>query len=147
MVQVSLQIGTERIPTFAFVDSGATGNFMDSGFADHWGILTETLSQPLIINAVDGQPLAASPITRRTVSLEMTVGTCTEQLGFLITSVSSPPLILGYPWLTQHNPLISWTDGRIIQWGPLTKSYAARFSLEGSLLSTRSRTLISLSLS
>lgn len=33
--------------------------------------------------------------------LEMTINSHTEELNFLITSVASPPLILGYLWLTQ----------------------------------------------
>lgn len=87
---------------------------MDSCFADHCRIQTKTLSQPLPINAVDGQPLAANHIARLT---EDNYRYSYGAVGFLIISVAFLNLILGYPWLTPHNPFIFWTDGRIIQWG------------------------------
>lgn len=68
-VQVSPQLGHNRVLTSAFIDSGAAGNFIDLAFADRWGIKIEALSKP---NAIDGQPLATSPVFHCTVPLHMT---------------------------------------------------------------------------
>ncbi len=42
----------------------------------------------------------------------------TESICFYIITSPQNPVILGLPWLRQHNPLISWKQGRIIQWDP-----------------------------
>ncbi|KAI2650825.1 Transposon Ty3-I Gag-Pol polyprotein [Labeo rohita] len=45
-----------QIETTAFVDSGAAGNFIDQAYAAHLGIVTEALSQPLKVTAIDDTP-------------------------------------------------------------------------------------------
>lgn len=35
---------------------------------------------------------------------------------FLITKSPQHPIILGWPWLQTHNPLISWKTGEISKW-------------------------------
>ncbi len=54
-----------------------------------------------------------------TMDLQLETGTLhTESLHFYIITSPHNPVILGLPWLCQHNPLISWKEGRIIQWDP-----------------------------
>lgn len=48
-------------------------NFIDTLFADQWGINTAALSQPLHINDVDSQPLKVSPVVHLTAPLDMTI--------------------------------------------------------------------------
>ncbi|KAI2646936.1 Retrotransposon-like protein 1 [Labeo rohita] len=115
--EVSILMGHQRIETTAFVDSGAAGNFIDQAYAAQLGIVTEVLSQPLNVTAIDGRPLSFSPLTHRTKELTLIIGTHSENIQFYVTKIPSPSIILGHPWLVTHDPLISWTSNRIIHWG------------------------------
>ncbi|KAI2647704.1 Transposon Tf2-6 polyprotein [Labeo rohita] len=110
-------MGHQRIVTTAFVDSGAAGNFIDQAYAAQLGIETEVLSQPLTITAIDGRPLNFSPITHRTKELHLNIDNHSEKIHLFITQITSPPIILGHPWLITHDPFISWTTHRIVHWG------------------------------
>uniref|UniRef100_A0A3B3QH18 ribonuclease H n=1 Tax=Paramormyrops kingsleyae TaxID=1676925 RepID=A0A3B3QH18_9TELE len=115
--QVHLQFGHKRVKTSAFIDSGAAGNFIDQTYAKQLGVELEALPQPVPITAVDGRPLTTSPITHQTQFISLSIGHHQERIQFLVTSILSPPIILGHPWLLQHDPLIAWTQQRILQWG------------------------------
>ncbi|KAI2653487.1 Transposon Tf2-9 polyprotein [Labeo rohita] len=110
-------MGHRRIVTTAFVDSGAAGNFIDQAYAAQLGIETEVLSRPLNITAIDGRPLNFSPVTQRTKELHLIIENHSEKIHLFITKISSPPIILGHPWLITHDPFISWTTNRIVHWG------------------------------
>ncbi|KAL0192566.1 hypothetical protein M9458_010862, partial [Cirrhinus mrigala] len=117
LLQVLILMGHQRIVTTAFVDSGAAGNFIDQAYAAQLGIETEVLSQPLKITAIDGRPLNFSPVTQRTKEVHLQIDNHFEKIHFHVTKITSPPIILGHPWLVAHDPFISWTTNRIVHWG------------------------------
>ncbi|KAL0153240.1 hypothetical protein M9458_051463, partial [Cirrhinus mrigala] len=121
MIQLALRVlilmGHQRIVTTAFVDSGVAGNFIDQAYAAQLGIETEVLSQPLKITAIDGRPLNFSPVTQRTKEVHLQIDNHFEKIHFHVTKITSPPIILGHPWLVTHDPFISWTTNRIVHWG------------------------------
>ncbi|KAL0196874.1 hypothetical protein M9458_005414, partial [Cirrhinus mrigala] len=117
LLQVLILMGHQRIVTTAFVDSGAAGNFIDQAYAAQLGIETEVLSQPLKITAIDGRPLNFSPVTQRTKEVHLQIDNHFEKIYFHVTKITSPPIILGHPWLVTHEPFISWTTNRIVHWG------------------------------
>ncbi|KAI2644189.1 Transposon Tf2-9 polyprotein [Labeo rohita] len=119
-------MGHQRIETTAFVDSGAAGNFIDQAYAAQMGIVTEALSQPLKVTAIDGRPLTLSPITHRTQELTLIIDNHSEIIKFYVTKIPSPAIILGHPWLVTHDPLISWTSRRIIHWGATCQELCLR---------------------
>ncbi|KAI2667775.1 Transposon Tf2-6 polyprotein [Labeo rohita] len=126
LLQVSILMGHQRIETTAFVDSGAAGNFIDQAYAAHLGIVTEALSQPLKVTAIDGRPLSLSPVTHRTQELTLIIDNHSETIQFYVTKIPSPAIILGHPWLVTHDPLISWTSHRIIHWGATCQELCLR---------------------
>ncbi|KAL0155996.1 hypothetical protein M9458_047242, partial [Cirrhinus mrigala] len=126
LLQVSILLGHQRIETTAFVDSGAAGNFIDQAYAAQMGIVTEALSQPLKVTAIDGRPLTLSPITHRTQELTLIIDNHSEFIKFYVTKIPSPAIILGHPWLVTHDPLISWTSRRIIHWGATCQELCLR---------------------
>ncbi|KAL0155372.1 hypothetical protein M9458_049635, partial [Cirrhinus mrigala] len=121
LLQVLILMGHQRIVTTAFVDSGAAGNFIDQAYAAQLGIETEVLSQPLKITAIDGRPLNFSPVTQRTKEVHLQIDNHFEKIHFHVTKITSPPIILGHPWLVTHDPFISWTTNRIVHWGATCK--------------------------
>ena len=50
-----------------------------------------------------------------TVSL-LTHDTYLEQITFLIIDTPTHPAVLGLPWLSWHNPVTSWSEGRLLGW-------------------------------
>ncbi|KAI2668703.1 Transposon Ty3-I Gag-Pol polyprotein [Labeo rohita] len=126
LLQVSILVGHQRIVTTAFVDSGAAGNFIDQDFAVQLGIETEVLSQPLTITAIDGRPLNFSPVIRHTKEIHLIIGNHTEKIQLYITKITSPPVILGHPWLITHDPFISWTNNKIVHWGATCQELCLR---------------------
>ncbi|KAI2655821.1 Transposon Tf2-6 polyprotein [Labeo rohita] len=68
-------------------------------YAAQMGIVTEALSQPLKVTAIDGRPLTLSPITHRTQELTLIIDNHSEIIKFYVTKIPSPAIILGHPWL------------------------------------------------
>lgn len=56
------------------------------------------------------------PITHCTVLNSLFISIHQETVEFIVTMMSSTPIILGHRWLLQYNPLISWTDNCSLQW-------------------------------
>ncbi|KAI2652567.1 Transposon Tf2-9 polyprotein [Labeo rohita] len=76
------------------------------------GIVTEALSQPLKVTAID--------------ELTLIIDNHSEIIKFYVTKIPSPAIILGHPWLVTHDPLISWTSRRIIHWGATCQELCLR---------------------
>ncbi len=78
--------------------------------------LFRSLNNPIMIYALDGRIL--SRILRATAPVSLTIsGNHQETISLFIFSSSLSPIILGHPWLTQHNPQFNWVDGTILSWG------------------------------
>ncbi|KAJ8012622.1 hypothetical protein DPEC_G00044780 [Dallia pectoralis] len=99
----------------ALVDSGADENFLDSNLVSQAGIPVEVLPAPLNAHALNGELLAR--VSHRTIPLSLHLsGNHTETIQFYIISSSHAPVILGQPWLRQHNPHFDWTSGSVVSW-------------------------------
>uniref|UniRef100_A0AAY4E1C8 Retrotransposon gag domain-containing protein n=1 Tax=Denticeps clupeoides TaxID=299321 RepID=A0AAY4E1C8_9TELE len=105
------------ISTTAFVDSGAAGNFIDHSFIQQHHIPLELLPSPLTITSVDGHPISAGPIIHRMVPLHLRLDSHVERIQFLVTNIITSPLLLGFPWLSFHEPHLSWSSGVVLEWG------------------------------
>ncbi len=111
-----LRCGGSTFSCTALVDSGAEGNFMDERWALDHGIPVQELDNPPTVYALDGRIL--SKILRATAPVSLTIsGNHQETISFFIFSSSLSPIVLGHPWLTQHNPQFNWVDGTILSWG------------------------------
>lgn len=115
MLSATLCHQLQRHTLQALVDSGAEGNFLDQQVAELAGIPTEPLDTPRDALTVDDRVLAH--VTQRTVPVTLVLsGNHSETTQFLLISSAKTPLILGFPWLAQHNPHIDWSQGRITNW-------------------------------
>uniref|UniRef100_A0AAY4CER3 Gypsy retrotransposon integrase-like protein 1 n=3 Tax=Denticeps clupeoides TaxID=299321 RepID=A0AAY4CER3_9TELE len=112
-----LECHQRSISTTAFVDSGAAGNFIDHSFIRQHHIPLELLPNPLTITSVDGHPISAGPIIHRTVPLQLRLDSHVEKIQFLVTKIITSPLLLGFPWLSLHEPHLSWSSGMVLEWG------------------------------
>uniref|UniRef100_A0A8C5R8C8 Gypsy retrotransposon integrase-like protein 1 n=1 Tax=Leptobrachium leishanense TaxID=445787 RepID=A0A8C5R8C8_9ANUR len=107
-----LQWGGRMLLQTAMVDSGASGNFLDKAVVDAFCIPITNKPFPLHIQVVDGSSLPSGPVTTETEPLQVTIGPGhKETLRFDIVTTPLFPIILGLPWLRQHDPQVSWSSG------------------------------------
>ena len=91
----------------ALVDSGAQGDFIHEKLVKNLGLSTRARS-PLEIKAVDGKQVG---ILKQESVLDVSIGDYTETRVFGVTNLGRWNMILGMPWLTHHDPFVSWTSG------------------------------------
>uniref|UniRef100_A0A8C5QDM6 CCHC-type domain-containing protein n=1 Tax=Leptobrachium leishanense TaxID=445787 RepID=A0A8C5QDM6_9ANUR len=119
LVPISLTWEGVHLETEAFLDSGASGNFMDRVFASKNLMPLVLKERPLMVEAIDGKPLSCPHITHDTIEVCMKTGVLhRETIRFQIIDSPSCPVVLGFPWLTEHNPVIDWVQRDIKCWGP-----------------------------
>ena len=64
------------------------------------------------IYLADGKPSARGPVTHMT-KVPMDVSSHRELETFQVANLQNHEVILGMPWLREHNPTIDWNDKRI----------------------------------
>ena len=96
----------------SFVDSGATGEFIDRHYAKSNQLHTRKLSKPIPVYNVDGTLNKAGSITE-VVDLILRYRNYLEWTLFAVTSLGKQKLILGHSWLRKHNPEIYWVTEEV----------------------------------
>ena len=92
------------------IDSGAGGKFIDQNYAKKFDI--QKLDAPIRVYNVDGTENKKGTIkffvnlTFRTKEKQFT-----ERL--FVSGLGKQKIILGLPWLTEHNPIIDWKTGEM----------------------------------
>ena len=113
---VSLSWDNQSLTVGALIDSGADDCLIDFDFAKQAGIPLVPLSKPLSILSLNGRFLGQ--VTQQTTPLSLVIsGNHRETIQFKVLHSSSAPLVMGRPWLTEHDPLISWASGEVRSWG------------------------------
>ncbi|KAK3537692.1 hypothetical protein QTP70_017902 [Hemibagrus guttatus] len=116
-VPVSLCFPDRCVPVSALIDSEAAVNLINRALVEELRIPTIPCMPTLRIMAIDSQPIGGGYLTHQTELLEFQVGLFhREWLPFYVTSSPANPVILGFPWLRQHDPQISWHTGELVHW-------------------------------
>ena len=118
----------ETVETLALIDSGAGGKFINREYAELLGLPTQKLNRPVTARNVDGTVNKAGTITSY-VDLPLKVDGRTVNTQLLITELGSQRIILGFPWLREHNPDINWQTGEF-KWRPLRPLKVKRYHEE-----------------
>ena len=114
--QVTLYSPSVSCRSSVLIDSGSDANLMDHELARALQLASIPLEHSLQASALDGRLL--SQVTHRTEPVKITFpDKHTESLSFFLFNSSQHRLILGYPWLQLHNPVIDWTCGGVTSWG------------------------------
>ncbi len=115
LLPVRLQWAAERHEGTALLDSGAEGNLLDISLAQLLHIPLVPLRHKISVSALNGQSLP--PISLSTVPITLvTSGNHSETITFLVTHSPLAPVVLGHPWLTQHNPRVDWGRHTVSEW-------------------------------
>jgi transposase InsO family protein len=99
--------------TAVMVDSGATGNYMHPRFKDQLKILGIKKAQPEPILGLNGENLGTHLLTNESGPVTMIVMGHIEQINFDIVPLGRYDVVLGIPWLRNHNPRINWKTGSL----------------------------------
>jgi len=102
------------IDEHALIDCGAGGRFIDQNYARKLKLPLIPLSKPLPIKNVDGT-LNKKGSIRHKVQLRLKIGHKYFKETLLVSGLGRQKIILGLPWLTEHNPDIDWQTG-VIKW-------------------------------
>ena len=97
----------------ALLDSGATGLFIDADFVHAKNLTVKSLPRSIPVYNIDGS-LNQHGSVKETVDLILRYQDHTERATFHVTALGGVPVILGHPWLAQHNPQINWKTGEVI---------------------------------
>ncbi len=137
LLPVRLQWAAERHEGMALLDSGAEGNLLDISLAQLLHIPLIPLRHKISVSALNGQSLPPL-ISLSTVPITLvTSGNHSETITFLVTHSPLAPVVLGHPWLTQHNPRVDWGRNTLSEWSRACYAsclVSAGFSVSGSVL-------------
>ena len=100
----------ENVETLGLIDSRAGGKFIDQNFMKESGFETLKLEKNLRVLNVDRTENKKGTIKDYVeLNLEINGRKSLEQL--MVTGLGKERIILGFPWLTNHNPDINWKTG------------------------------------
>jgi len=112
MVKIQLHGEKASVTINAMIDSGATEDFIDREVCNKHGIKMIKAKNTREIYLADGKPSAMGPVTHMT-KVPMNISSHRELATFQVANLQNHEVILGMPWLREHNPTIDWNDKRI----------------------------------
>jgi len=151
MVKIQLHGGKESVTINAMIDSGATEDFIDREVCNKHGIKMIKAKNPREIYLADGKPSAMGPVTHMT-KVPMDISSHRELATLRVANLQNHKVILGMPWLREHNRTIDWNEKRItfnsercttwcLKCSPVASAYAIpeEKALEGNLITRFSK--------
>ena len=112
LVKIQLHGGKESVTINAMIDSGATEDFIERDVCNKHRIKISKAKNPREIHLAEGKPSAMGPVTDMT-KVPMDISSHRELATFQVANLQNQEVILGMPWLREHNPTIDWNNKRI----------------------------------
>ncbi len=113
---IILRTDTLSLELTAMIDSGAALNLINKDIVTKFNIPTQLCTPPIRIRAIDDSPIGKG-ITHQTTTLTLNVGFLhQESISLYIVDSPKHEIILGHPWLSIHDPDISWHHGELTHW-------------------------------
>ncbi|KAK3551808.1 hypothetical protein QTP70_027229, partial [Hemibagrus guttatus] len=92
--------------------SGSAANFVSGTLCRQLGLRTKATATPYKIRCITGKPVSRRRVHHSAGPVLLQVGLLhVEKTTFLVLEESTADIILGRPWLEQHNPILSWRTG------------------------------------
>lgn len=92
---------------------------MDLTLVQKLCIPLQPLTNPIVVLGVSREPLPKGRISHQSCPVTLRVGVFhTETLTFFILPCTKDPIILGLPWLQDHDLRIHWSPGELVAWSP-----------------------------
>ena len=103
----------KNVETLRLIDSRAGGKFIDQNYARAAGLKLHKLETPLRAYNMDGTEKKWGTI-KTYVNLDLEINGRKISTDLLVTGLGKERIILGFPWLYEHNPDINWKTGELI---------------------------------
>ena len=94
------------------IDSGATRNYMSLNFKTYLDLLRIKKTQPEPISGLNSEDLG-SHLSEESGLVHIAVLGHKEQINFNVIPLEQYNIVLGIPWLRNHNLEINWRSGQI----------------------------------
>jgi hypothetical protein len=95
----------------AMIDSGSHGNYIGQDAVEKMKLKWDNKTYPYPISTVDGTSIGKGFVTAETAPVIMRISDKAEEIIFDIAPLKGRQVILGTPWLTEHNPFLDWKKG------------------------------------
>jgi len=149
MVKIQLHGEKESVTINVMIESGVTEDFIDCELCHKHGITMIKAKNPKEIYMADGKPSTIGPVTHMT-KVPMDISSHRELATFQVANLQNHEVILGMPWLREHNPRIDSNDKRItvnsepcttwcLKSGPVAYAVPAEKALEENLITSFSK--------
>jgi predicted aspartyl protease len=113
VVTCTLSLDSKEIPTHTLIDCGATGYaFIDQDFANHHHLPLRALKTPRALEVIDGQKISSGDITHIAEGY-LSIQEHREKLPIFVTKLGHYPIVLGIPWLKQHDVAIRFASNLV----------------------------------
>ncbi len=130
---VTITASNVSIAVSTLLDSGSAGNFISRALCRQLGLQATTTETIYQVQSITGKLLSRRHVRHRVGPITLRIGLFhTEDIHLLVLEGSTADIILGRPWLVQHNPIMSWKTGEVLKWG----SFPGCFSVTPSPLKT-----------
>jgi hypothetical protein len=96
----------------ALLDSGANAIYIDKAYAQKMKLPLTLLANPIPVYNIDGTRNATGSITH-CAEIIIQFQEHREKVTTEVTDLGKNQMILGYMWLSHHNPEIDWTTGAV----------------------------------
>ncbi|KAL2887161.1 Retrotransposable element Tf2 155 kDa protein type 1 [Ceratocystis lukuohia] len=114
ILPVELSLQDRSFPTYALTDCGAEGKaFVDATWVSLHRIPTHPLRSPFGIEVFDGRETEAGKCTHYVRARLRINDHCQKNVLFFVTQLAHYPIVLGMPWLKQHDPTVRFADHSI----------------------------------
>jgi hypothetical protein len=109
----TLSLNSKEIPTYTLIDCGATGYaFIDQDFANGHELPLYPSKIPYALEVIDRWKISSGDITRLAKAY-LSIHKHHEKLPIFITKLGYYPIVLGIPWLKQHDVAIYFASNLV----------------------------------
>ena len=107
---IKLRGTVKNQPAIFLIDSGATGNFINSAFVKTHSLPTKSLPRPDSYYSADGSQQTAAEVTDSTL---VRIDSYSDKLDLVAVPLAGYDVILGMPWLHHYDPYIQWSTSTV----------------------------------
>ena len=99
---------SSSIHSHALLNFGEFTCFIDKSFVHSHNIPTICTSQPISIEAINGQVPSSEAVNKAMIPLVLQVSVYQEELTFYLITTPRHPIVFGLSWLETHFPTVDW---------------------------------------
>uniref|UniRef100_A0A8C1UCL9 ribonuclease H n=1 Tax=Cyprinus carpio TaxID=7962 RepID=A0A8C1UCL9_CYPCA len=123
--KLPLTLKTEELSILltAMIDSEAALNLIHEDIVRKYNLTVQPCNPPIRIKAINDTAIGTG-IIHQTKTLTLQVGLFhQESISLYVINSPKHEILLGFPWLSVHDPVISWHQGELTKWSAFCESH------------------------